>query len=233
MNIKQLWENYSLAFLIALFLAGWFIILSMLPEHLRWRDTAPLLIYTLACFIPTILALRKAWKRNDELSIADPLTGLYTERFFYRALKLEFKRSTRYRLPLSLVIFSIDELGREAEAYGKKPKEINKLVLKTISSTIRESDIFSALEQDKYSLLLPNTPVDGAQTAANRVMSKIRTELQKLKLGRHISVPFGICGIQEREVTSSEELFAGSAQAYAAARVSPRNKIVVCGAECR
>lgn len=174
-----------------------------------------------------ILAIRWLKKKNDQLSMYDAEMGLYSERFFLNALNLEYNRSSRHELPLSVIVFSFDTLKETANQLGKSVEEIQKLFIETVGETIRNSDIFSSLEDDKFSILLPSTDVDGAKVAATRLKSAIATELKKQRLGQRTSMPFGICGTSPM-VKTSQDLLNGSIKAYDAALSSPRNKIVTC-----
>lgn len=216
----------------AVYLLGWGTFCLLLPDQVTWLNTAPLFLYSALCLAAAMYAIRYLQQRLEKLSLADPDLNLYNERFFKSALNLEFNRSNRHDLPLSLVVFSFDDLRETADQLGRDATDINKLFVQTVSTTIRSSDILSALEKGKYSLLLPNTDVDGAKVAASRLKAEISSELKKMRLGQRTSVPFGICGTTEG-VKSSDELFAGSVQAYSVAKGSPRNKIVSCGEACR
>lgn len=169
-----------------------------------------------------------AQKENDRLSMFDKDLGLYSERFFHNALALEYNRSSRYQLPLSLIVFSFDTLKETASQLGKNVKEVQKLFIETVSGTIRNSDILAAMEDDKFSILLPSTDVDGAKVAANRLKTAISSELKKQRLGQRTSMLFGICGTSPN-VKTSRDLLDGSIQAYISAQNSPRNNIIACG----
>lgn len=215
-----------------LYLIGWGLFCTLLPEKVSWLNTLPLFFYSSLCLGVAVYALRLLKRRYDKLALSDPDTNLYNERFFFSALSLEFNRSSRHGLPLSLVVFSFDNLKETATQLGQSVPKLNKLFIETVASTIRNTDIFSTLEHDKYSLLLPNTDVDGAKVAANRLKVEIETRLKKIRLGQRATVPFGVCGTSQG-AASSDELFAGSIQAYSVAQGSPRNKIVSCGEACR
>ncbi|WP_158946420.1 GGDEF domain-containing protein [Pseudodesulfovibrio cashew] len=221
------------AVLAVAYLVGWGVFCAVAPAHVAWTDTLPLLLYSACCLAVAILAFRIQGIRLAKLSMSDPNTNLYNERFFLNALKLEFSRSHRHELPLSIMVFSFGDINETAKQLERNVKDIRKLFIHTVSETIRSSDIFSVLEQDKYSILLPSTDVDGAKVAASRLKEAIATELKKIRLGQRTTMPFGICGTSSNGAESSDELFAGSMQAYSVARNSPRNTVVICGEACR
>lgn len=218
------------ALVVAYFL-GWCVISAFLPGDLSRFATFPLLIYSLAVVAWLAMTAQRSAARFERFSLVDPRMGLYNERYFLKALNLEFQRSRRHGLPLAMAIFSW-EGENEALPTGNH-HSLDGLLSQVVSRTIRSSDIFAMLGNGKYSLLLPNTPVEGAQVAANRLKTNLRAELKKVRPSLRLLVPFGICGTSAEGIVSMEEMLAGSDQAYASARQSPRNHIVTCGDLCR
>lgn len=211
----------------ALYIIGWALFCTFLPEGVSWFDTAPLFLYAAAWVFIGSALIRWLKRKNDRLSLFDPEMGIYSERFFLNALKIEYSRSSRDELPLSLMVFSFDTLKETASQLGKEEDVVKRQFIETVAGTIRSSDILSVMEDDKFSVLLPSTDVDGAKVAATRLKAAIGSELKKHRLGQRTSMPFGICGTSPG-VHSSMELLEGSFNAYAAALNSPRNKIVSC-----
>ena len=52
--------------------------------------------------------LKDLLQQTQELSITDGLTGLYNQMHFFELLDLETKKSLRYNLNYSLIIFDVD-----------------------------------------------------------------------------------------------------------------------------
>jgi len=227
MNMKTIYKDWLYYLMAILFIAGWGVFCTFLPERISWINTAPLFVYSSGCMALGLVTVRWLKRKNDSLTMYDPEMGLYSERFFFNALGLEYNRSNRHELPLSLIVFSFETLQETADQLGKTVEEVQKLFIETVSGTIRNSDIFSTLEEDKFSILLPSTDVDGARVAAARLRMAIASELKKQRLGQRTSMPFGICGTSPN-VKTSQDLLDGSIKAYDAALNSPRNKIVTC-----
>jgi len=227
MNMKTIYEDWLYYLVAILFIAGWGVFCTFLPERISWINTAPLFAYSSGCMALALVTVRWLKRKNDSLTMYDPEMGLYSERFFFNALGLEYNRSNRHELPLSLIVFSFETLRETADQLGKTVEEVQKLFIETVAETIRNSDIFSTLEEDKFSILLPSTDVDGAKVAAARLKRAIASELKKQRLGQRTSMPFGICGTSPN-VKTSQDLLDGSIKAYDAALNSPRNKIVTC-----
>lgn len=211
----------------AVYIVGWGIFCAFLPEGVSWFNTGPLFAYATAWVLVGSAVIRWLKRKNDRLSLFDPDMGIYSEQFFLNALKIEYSRSNRDELPLSLMVFSFDTLKETADQLGKTVEQVQQLFIETVASTIRSSDILSTLEDGKFTILLPSTDEDGARVAATRLKAAIASELKKQRLGQRTSMPFGICGTSPR-VKSSMDLLEGSFKAYAAALHSPRNKIVTC-----
>lgn len=211
----------------ALYLVGWGFFTMFTPRHVGWPDTLPLFGYSAGCLTLSLLAIRWLKQKNDRLSMYDQDMGLYSERFFLNALNLEYNKSSRHELPLSVMVFSFEELKETASQLDTSVEEIQKMLIDTVAVTIRNSDVLSSLNDDKFSILLPSTDVDGARVAATRLKSAIAAELKKQRLGQRAIMPFGICGTSAN-VKTSQDILDGSIRAYDTALHSPRNKIVTC-----
>ncbi len=110
-----------------------------------------------------------------ELSITDPLTGLYNRRYFNVRLNEEYLRSKRYNLPFSLAIVDIDDFKLFNDTEGHPAGD---LVLKEIASimnsSIRANDILVRFGGEEFAIIMPQTSSDEAFKVAERVRTNIK-----------------------------------------------------------
>ena len=115
----------------------------------------------------------EAKRLRDELErvrITDELTGLYTRGFLAESLEMEISRARRYRRDISFLMLDLDDFKRINEAHGDK---VGDSALKQISAAIlnsvRSTDVGARYKEDEFCVLLAETPLEGARTAAERL----------------------------------------------------------------
>ena len=129
----------------------------------------------LLCFLTyqTTCDIREAIS-IDQASIIDPILDIYNRRYFDRRIDEETQRSRRYKLPLSLIIFEVDQFN---EVIDKHDKLVGDLVLRKVSDlivgTVRASDIVARLEHQKIAVATTQTEEDMAVLLANRLRENI------------------------------------------------------------
>src|SRR5579883_2362139 len=90
---------------------------------------------------------------------------------FLDRLQVELERSKRYNRSFSICVFSLGGGGNEVLAADIKPhiKELSKL----ISDVARIPDIVVSCSSDELALIMPETPLPGAFTAADRIRQRL------------------------------------------------------------
>jgi two-component system cell cycle response regulator len=141
------------------------------------------------------------------LSITDDLTGLYNHRHFYKKLEAEMVRAQRQNLPLSLLMFDLDNFKRYNDTHGHiEGDRVLEKIGKIVSQCIRQKvDSGYRYGGDEFAVILIGVKVDRASEIAER----IRTLVENAKLG-DISISIGLAeynsdGNIEQFVKSADE----------------------------
>lgn len=103
-------------------------------------------------------ALDNAEARLKEMGIADPVTGLYSYRYFLGRVAEEVARADRFNLEIGCIMVGLDRAGFEGLL------EVSKL----LKEQARVYDIPARWGQNELIMLLPATDLDGAMTFAER-----------------------------------------------------------------
>jgi len=93
---------------------------------------------------------------------------------FYKRLNYEFRRARRYKRDLTLLLVAIDGLHHVSQNYGMQAE--NAVVLsagRILLGSIRDVDIAGRCRDDTFGVLLPETPMSGAEVAAERLRTKM------------------------------------------------------------
>lgn len=112
----------------------------------------------------------------QSLAATDGLTGLVNRRQFNHQLDAEIARCKRYRKPLSLALFDIDDFKKINDFYGHPTGDrILKELGQLITQNIRESDIAARYGGEEFALILPET----GQIDAYELLERIRAMIER------------------------------------------------------
>ena len=129
-------------------------------------------------------------------AISDELTGLANRRHCEERLLAEIARSERYDTPLEVIVGDIDEFKAANDTHGHA---FGDLVLQrfadVLRGTLRDVDLIGRWGGEEFLIVLPETTLDGAIEAAER----IRTGFAAVELGPEdarvrMTASFGVAG---------------------------------------
>ena len=162
-----------------------------------------------------------------QLAITDELTGLYVRRYFYRRLDDELRRSNRYETTVSMVLLDIDHFKKFNDTHGHAAgDEVLKEVSKCMLQQCREIDVVSRYGGEEFAVLLPETPQEGALTAAERLRSSVEAaEVQYEGKTLKVTISLGVCEVAG-ENNTREAIIGAADMALYHAKASGRNQVV-------
>ena len=132
---------------------------------------------TLVSFADTVTAAIQNAQLHSEvqqIAITDVLTGLYNRRGFEELGQREVHRSLRTSAPLSMLLVDVDFLKQVNDEYGHSAGDkVIQEVAECCRSTFRQIDLVSRYGGDEFAILLPDTPIDHAREAAERLRRTI------------------------------------------------------------
>lgn len=131
-----------------------------------------------------------------EYSLRDSLTNCFSRGHGLEALERELDRARRARQPLSILMFDIDHFKTINDELGHlRGDDLLRAVGAQLTRVLRSSDVRCRYGGDEFLIILPDTPLIGAQQAAEAVRRKIAT-LAMVAGGKTIPVTVSI-GIAE------------------------------------
>jgi diguanylate cyclase (GGDEF)-like protein len=183
-------------------LAGWLFVLAasgtllvfdlthkenIWPSFLYWNSLANLGVFSLVVFI--FSEVRDLYRREQELSLHDPLTGLLNHRAFVEIVTTENRRLQRHPHSLTLAYIDLDNFKNVNDEHGHAAGDIVlQSVARVMTSTVRSTDFVARLGGDEFAVLLPDTNSE----AAKSVMAKLQEKLLQHLKEQHYSVTFSI-----------------------------------------
>lgn len=161
-------------------------------------------------------------------SMTDTLTGLPNRRAFDMRLALEFGRARRQEHALSLLVVDVDFFKRFNDRYGHPAGDA---ALRTIAEVLGEAcaravDLAARMGGEEFSVLLPNTPMDGAVDIALRIQRLLAAQAvphADSDVDAHLTASIGIATIQLQDETA-HALVARADRALYAAKAQGRNR---------
>ena len=120
----------------------------------------------------------------EELSVRDPLTGLYNRRKFHEFLQYEIIRAERHQHGFSVIMIDLDNFKYINDTFGHP---IGDMVLKELTAMLgeglRKGDVLARLGGDEFAIILPETPAANGLLVANK--------LHQALAGREFELPVG------------------------------------------
>jgi diguanylate cyclase (GGDEF)-like protein len=167
-----------------------------------------------------------------EAAQTDPLTGLFNRRYLTTAIHKEFANFKRYQTSISCILLDVDHFKSINDNYGH---DIGDIVLKrladTISSLLREGDVFARYGGEEFMVLLPNTELHSAFHIAQRLretVSKEKVTVEQMNISFTISL--GVANAQAFD-SHAEDVIKRADQALYQSKAEGRNRVSLARAD--
>jgi diguanylate cyclase (GGDEF)-like protein len=135
----------------------------------------------------------KMLEQLQKLATTDGLTKLYNSRHFYHQLALEVDRSNRYNPPLSLLLLDIDHFKHYNDTFGHlEGDKVLVRLAQIIESCLRKLDTAYRYGGEEFTVILPETTGDEAETVAYRIKDAVRKEKFRPRAGEDVQVTVSI-----------------------------------------
>jgi len=176
--------------------------------------------------------LQNANEKLETLTLEDALTELHNRRYFEMQLEFEWKRESREKKILTLMVIDIDYFKLYNDTYGHAEGDVClKNVAHVLQSSLhRSSDIIARIGGEEFVVMLPNIEVEGALTLANQMQQHLQNaELTHATspLGDNVTVSIGIASVLPDENATALGLFKAADKALYKAKAKGRNQVVI------
>lgn len=164
--------------------------------------------------------------RAAALAVQDPLTGLANRRAFNQAFSHAWRRCRRANLPISLLSIDLDHFKQLNDTYGHPAGDA---CLKWVARIIRRharrpEDIAARVGGEEFALLLPDTPLEVAQSIAERLRRAIAHNEGN---PASITASIGLVGTTPTREMKPDMLIAAADVALYAAKHNGRNRVIL------
>lgn len=139
-----------------------------------YTDTDVELLELLGANAAIAIENARLFSEVQELAVTDPLTGLYNRRKLIDLGESEFARSSRYERDLSAIMLDCDGFKRVNDTFGHSVGDQVLIRLGEIAlASIRKADILARYGGDEFMILLPETGIEAARVAAERLREDV------------------------------------------------------------
>ncbi len=209
-------------------------------DHIRLIDIQINVFITLVAaplictyFINLMFELDKARKALAYLANRDPLTQTHNRRYFMDIAKIEFDKSVRHQLPLSLIMLDVDNFKQVNDQYGHIHGD---LVLRNLSDAIqprlRNHDLMARYGGEEFAIVLPHTEASAAHFVAARLCEMVPSLQIQNSSGEtiKISISVGVATLQPY-MNDLNHLIDAADQALYRAKRAGKNRVAVASEE--
>jgi len=165
----------------------------------------------------------------EQLAITDPVTQLTNHRFFQDQLRLEIRKASDAKAPLSLIIVDVDHFKSFNDRFGHP--EGDRLLFKVASflqDSVKNKGYVSRYGGEEFTVILPGYPQAEALIFANDIRAKFeRTSLAGPSSSpAFVTVSSGLACYPETGVNAADLIEAADRALYQAKRQG-RNQVAI------
>jgi diguanylate cyclase (GGDEF)-like protein len=159
---------------------------ASLEEERPWGVLAAGIASSLVVFLLTS-ALVATWNRAHNLSMRDPLTGLFNRRYLEETIGRELPRARRAGQSVGIILLDLDHFKRLNDTFGH---DAGDYVLERVGDLLRTltrgSDIACRFGGEEFAIVLPGASLENARNRAETIRSTFEStvfEFHGEKLG--------------------------------------------------
>lgn len=173
--------------------------------------------------------LRAVNRRLAELSMTDPLTGLYNRRYLMERFEEEIERARRYVYPMACIMADIDDFKYINDTYGHlQGDQVLQQIAIIMKNSNRVVDILARFGGEEFIMILPQTNLGGAETVAER----FRQQIANARLIQHdpkqvITISLGASAFSHTQPCAKEELMKLADEALYEAKRGGKNRVAL------
>lgn len=170
--------------------------------------------------------LYKQAEELRQLSITDPLTGIYNRRYLNHRLSEEITRYNRYKHPFSFMMMDLDKFKEYNDTFGHiSGDKLIKALAVIMEKSLRNVDIAARFGGDEFVAIFPQTAKDDAIHITNRLKEKIEKAVRQESFEMPVTISMGLTTFPD-DATSVGELLEKTDQALYLAKKGGGNKVV-------
>ncbi len=175
------------------------------------------------CTFSKITSITSQKTEYEIKAYIDELTQIPNRAKFNQVMHKEIERYQRYHQEISLIIFDIDHFKHFNDTHGHQiGDDILFELAQLVDERLRTTDLFARWGGEEFAIILTNTPIDAAQSFAEKIRLSIQEHSFKNNL--KLTCSFGVTTIQDEDY--EDILFKRADTALYQAKREGRNRVV-------
>ena len=168
--------------------------------------------------------LRQRVKRQRDLAMVDPLTGVPNRLAYNERMELEYARWKRYGHGLVMAVWDVDRFKSVNDTYGHQAGDkVLTVIAKLLQRQIRETDFVARFGGEEFVLIMPETDLDGAAKVTEHLRKSVAACEFHFR-GKRVPITIS-CGYSEfKGHDSAEQVFSRADAALYKAKEGGRNQ---------
>jgi diguanylate cyclase (GGDEF)-like protein/PAS domain S-box-containing protein len=159
----------------------------------------------------------------EQKAFRDKLTGINNRENFEDIFTIEMTNAQANGLPLSLIIFDVDNFKLVNDTYGHQAGDIILIELvKLLESNIKNADVFARWGGEEFVILTPSTDIDGARNLAENLRKLVQLHSFSY-VENQMTLSFGIAQFSSGD--TKKNLFEKADGALYEAKKGGRNRV--------
>jgi two-component system cell cycle response regulator len=160
-----------------------------------------------------------------ELSVRDPLTGLYNRRHFDEHMRLLYEQARRHQRPMALAILDLDRFKLINDTYSHATgDEVLKRTTALLQGRLRASDLLARWGGEEFVLALPDTGIGEAVALCDELRTLVAgTGWHDLAPTLDVTLSIGVC--EDAGCDSPQAMFAKADACLYRAKENGRNRV--------
>ncbi len=191
------------------------------PDAKQVIETCTQLALSTCDIIAVSLANIRLRESLRNLSIRDPLTGLFNRRYMDELLDIESRRSKRKGSPIGIIMLDIDNFKDFNDIFGHEAGDV---ILKKIGGfvqgAIRDSDIACRYGGDEFAIIMPEASLETTNNRAELLRTTVKALVVKYE-GHTldtIRLSLGVAAFPSHGIAIYDVVLAADAALFAAKR---------------
>jgi diguanylate cyclase (GGDEF)-like protein len=165
-------------------------------------------------------------------SSIDSLSGLFNRRYLLERFEALQAKTREARLPLSVLLFDIDEFKRINDTHGHAAgDEVIRAVASILSNSTRATDLSGRLGGEEFVLVLDDTDHDVALAVGERIRASVEAaHIETAEGAVHVTLSVGITSQPADEGRSIDALLREADDALYRSKRAGRNRVTMFAA---
>jgi diguanylate cyclase len=192
-----------------------------------WTVLAGGLLASVVVFLLTI-ALVEAWNRAHQLSMRDPLTGLYNRRYLDETMGRELPRARRLGQSVGIIVLDLDHFKQLNDSHGHDAGDyVLARIGELLRTAIRSGDIPCRFGGEEFGVIMPGASLENARNRAEAIRAAFSTmelEFDGSKIPS-LTLSAGVTALSPHDQDWGRALRLADKALYAA-KVAGRNRVM-------